>query len=111
MLFKPEHKQMILEGKKTATRRAWKRPMVKVGGIYKAKLQMLSKDYFAKIRVTKFYKQMLRDMKIEDFLKEGYYDQEDFVKIWCDINGYWDEKLEVDVIEFEVVSSKSGGTK
>ena len=41
MLFRPEHKQMILDGTKTATRRVWKKPMVKVGGIYKAKLKML----------------------------------------------------------------------
>ena len=49
MLFKKEHKEMILSGTKTQTRRIWKRPMVKVGGIYKAKLKMMSKDYFAKI--------------------------------------------------------------
>jgi len=42
MLFKPEHKEMILNGTKTATRRVWKKPMVKVGGIYKAKTKMLS---------------------------------------------------------------------
>ena len=103
MLFKKEHQQMILEGKKTATRRVWKKPMVKVGGIYKAKLKMLSKDYFAKIKVTKLYKQKLMDMREEDAKKEGYSNVMKFKDIWCDINKEWLPYLEVDVIEFEVV--------
>ena len=104
MLFKPEHKEMILNGTKTATRRSWKKPMVKVGGIYKAKLKMLSKDYFAKIKVTKFFKQRLGDMDQEDVLKEGYKWNYEFMDIWKKINGIYDPVLEVDVIEFEVVS-------
>lgn len=94
---------MILSGKKTATRRVWKRPMVKVGGIYKAKLKRLSKDYFAKIKVTKLFKQRLGDMWSEDWLKEGYKSRFDFVDVWVQINGNYSSFLEVYVIEFEVV--------
>ena len=94
---------MILNGTKTATRRVWKKPMVKVGGIYKCKLKMLSKDYFAKIKVTKLYKQKLRDITEGDAIKEGYDCIRDFEKIWIKINGNWKDTLEVDVIEFEVV--------
>ena len=104
MLFKPEHKEMILEGKKTATRRAWKRPMVKVGGIYKCKLKMLSKDFFALIKVTKLYKQRLGMMSEGDALKEGYHSLDAFQDIWVRINGNWDNDLRVDVIEFELIS-------
>jgi len=103
MLFKPEHKEMILEGNKTATRRVWKRPMVKVGGIYKAKLKMLSKDYFAKIKVTKLFKQGLYFMTNDDAKKEGYRNIDDFAKIWIKINGEWNPNLIVYVIEFEVL--------
>ena len=103
MLFKPEHKDMILNGTKTATRRVWKKPMVKVGGIYKAKLQMLSKDYFAKIKVTKLYKQTIVDMSFDDLKKEGYDTIDEFKKIWIEINGFWNTDAIVDVIEFEVV--------
>ncbi len=103
MLFKPEHKEMILNGTKTATRRIWKRPMVKVNGIYKCKLQMLSKDYFAKIKVTKLFKQTMVDMTYDDVKKEGYDSVEDFKNIWIKINGFWDTDAEVDVIEFEVI--------
>ena len=86
MLFKPEHKKLILEGKKTATRRVWEKPMVKVGGIYKAKLKMLSKDYFAKIKVTKLFKQKLWEMTSEDARKEGYNNIVDFERIWIEIH-------------------------
>lgn len=106
MLFKKIHKEMILNGTKTATRRVWKRPMVKVGGIYKCKTKMLSKDYFAKIKVTKLYKQKLIDMKDEDTNKEGYKNLMDFQDIWIKINSEWNPFLKVDVIEFEVVGGK-----
>ncbi len=103
MLFKPEHKELILTRHKTATRRVWKKPRVKVGGIYKCKLKMLSKDYFAKIKVEALYKQALGEMDYVDALKEGYDSLDDFKKIWVEINGSWDDKLIVDVIEFELV--------
>ena len=103
MLFKEIHVPMILKGTKTATRRVWKKPMVKEGGIYKAKLKMLSKDYFAKIKVTKVYKQRLGSMILEDYKKEGYNSRGKFIDIWKKINGSWREDLVVDVIEFEKI--------
>ncbi len=111
MLFKPEHKEMILKGTKTATRRVWKRPMVKVGGIYKAKTKLLSKEFFAKIMVFKLYKQRLYDMTEEDAKKEGYKNLKEFEKVWIKINGDWNNRItgkwngneEVYVIEFKTI--------
>lgn len=103
MLFKPEHKDMILRRSKTATRRVWKKPRVKEGGIYKAKLQMLSKDYFAKIKVSAVYKQALGEMDYVDALQEGYESLEEFKEIWIKINGNWNPELIVDVVEFDLV--------
>lgn len=111
MLFKKEHKEMILNGTKTATRRVWKKPRVKVGGIYKAKLKMLSKSFFAKIIVTKLEKQFLADMKLEDAKKEGYNSIEEFKDIWEKINGLWDDLDVVTVVEFKLVESGKGGKK
>jgi len=105
MLFKEIHQQMILNGTKTATRRVWKRPMVKVGGIYKCKLKRLSKDFFAEFKVTKLYKQKLGKMNDEDAKKEGYKDLKEYKEVWKRINKKigWDKDLIVYVIEFEVV--------
>jgi len=104
MLFKPEHKDMILKGKKTATRRVWKKRMVKEGGVYKCKLKMLSKDYFAKIVVMEVYEEQLKDMDDEDAKSEGYKNMEAFKEIWIKINGSWNPKQEVTVIRFLRVS-------
>lgn len=103
MLFKPEHEEMILEGRKTVTRRMWKKPMVKVGGIYKCKKIMLSKDYFAKIKVTQLLKQKLKYMDEGDALKEGYHSLDAFQDIWVKINGNWNQEAEPYVIEFVLV--------
>jgi len=106
MLFKPEHKEMILKGTKTATRRIWKRPRVKVGGVYKAKLKMISKEYFARIKVIEYYKQELGEMTEKDAVKEGYKSIMDFHDIWIKINGAWHDNQVVDVIEFELIKNE-----
>ena len=103
MLFKREHIPMILNGTKTATRRIWKKPRVKEGRIYKCKNKMLSKEYFALIKVNKIYKQFLGEMGDKDAIKEGYADLEAFKEIWIKINGFWHDNCLVDVIEFEIV--------
>jgi len=103
MLFKPEHIKMILDGFKTATRRVWKKPMVRVGGIYKVKIKMLSKEYACKIRVLKLYKQQLAYVTKEDAKKEGYDTLMGFRDTWIKINGEYDLNQVVDVIEFEKV--------
>lgn len=103
MLFKPEHVPMILSGKKTATRRNWIRPLAKVGNIYKCKTKMFDKKYFAKIKVTRIFRQSLGDMQNSDYIKEGYDNKKQFVAIWNKINGDWDPYLIVTVIEFDVV--------
>jgi len=103
MLFKPEHKILILNGTKIATRRVWKKPMVKIGGIYKCKEKMLSKEYFAKIKVIRLYKQKLEDMTDEDARKEGYKNMHHFVGVWIKINKDWNDKQIVYVIEFKLL--------
>lgn len=101
---------MILKGTKTATRRNWKKRMVRKGGVYKCKLQMLSKDYFAKIIVTKVYQQDLIDMSFEDIKKEGYETAEEFDEVFRKINkikGHLDTDIRVWVIEFKVVEDNT----
>jgi hypothetical protein len=103
MLFKPEHVEMIKTGKKTATRRNWKRQMVKVGGIYFIKTKMLSKKNYGKIKVLDVYREDLCDMDDNDAKKEGYNTLGEFVDVWRKINGTWDSNQKVYVIDFEVI--------
>lgn len=106
MLFKPEHVEMIKNETKTATRRNWKKPMVKVGGIYKVKTRMITKDYHCLIRVKKIYKEMLCCMTDQDAVKEGYSNLVKFARIWEKINKKLDPNQIVTVVEFELFDNK-----
>jgi hypothetical protein len=103
ILFKPEHMQPIQKGIKTQTRRVWDSPRAKVGSIHKAKLQMLSKDYFAKLHILKIHQEKLGDITPEDAKKEGGYTVPQFKRKWEMINKSWDPELLVYVVEFECI--------
>lgn len=111
MLFQPEHIPMILDGTKTATRRNWKKVMVKVGGVYKVKTKMMSKEYACLIRVVNLYKQALGDMTIDDCQNEGYNTLDEFRDIWIKINGVFIPELVVTVVDFRLDDGKSALTK
>jgi hypothetical protein len=71
LLFKPEHVPLILEKTKTETRRIWKKRRCKVGSIHKAKTQMLSKEYFAKLKILDCHKEEFRCITEEGAKAEG----------------------------------------
>ena len=102
MLFKPEHVDMILAGKKTQTRRAWKRPMAKIGGVYRVKTKMLSKEYHCLIEVVAIRKEKLKLITEADAKLEGYGTVWQYITVWELINGSWDGNQEVYVIDFRV---------
>ena len=105
MLFKPEHISMIKTGSKTATRRLWKKPHVKPGGVYHAQVTMFQpkKESSTFIRVTAVYQQKLGDMTKKDAYKEGGYTLEEFKRVFEDITKtVWDDNLVVWVVEFKM---------
>lgn len=103
LLFKEYHIVPILTGKKTVTRRIWKRKRVKLDAIHLAKTKMLSKQYFAKLKIAGWYVQRLGDMKEAEANTEGYETVEDFKKAWEDIHGEWDADIDVYVVYFDNV--------
>jgi hypothetical protein len=77
MLFRPEFVEAILAGRKTVTRRQWKKPRVKVGNVYQARTMMLGKA-FARLRVVSLQSEswpmgqrgvrgLLREARLEGF--------------------------------------------
>jgi len=98
LIFKKKHIEMILEGRKTATRRR-SQHLYRIGGI-----QGIRSGWYEKprhhIRITRRYRQRLGDMTQQDAQKEGYPTLEEFKKVWEEINGKWDPDEIVWVYEF-----------
>ena len=106
LLFKPEHVQMILDGKKTQTRRVWKTQRIKVGSIQLAKTRMLSKEFFAKLRIKRIWKESINNISDEDVWKEGYSNNRfGYLTLFYKINKHKDIAINpiVYCVEFEVV--------
>lgn len=107
ILFQPEHVQPILDDIKIKTRRLgscrWK-----VNSIHKAKTVMISRDYFALLRILTIYQEPLGSMTEKDALEEGGYTLEGYKKEWEKINGLnsWNPDLVVWVVQFERVFNK-----
>lgn len=106
----PNHKSLILEGRKTATRRV-KEPRFREGSVQPAVTRLYEKP-FAWLHIERIYQQHLGDMTEADAWKEGEYTSEQFKRIWTapkpDGLGYeWDPDFNVWVIEFRL----HGGVK
>lgn len=106
ILFQTEHVQPTLDGIKIKTRRLgscrWK-----VNSIHKAKTAMVSRDYFALLRILTIHREPLGAMTEKDAQEEGGYTLEGYKKEWEKINGLnsWDPGLVVWVVQFERVFS------
>ena len=104
ILFKPEHVDMILSGRKTQTRRIWKKPRAKVGAVHLAKTKMLSREYFAKLRILDVYREFPSDISDDDARAEGYDDASAYLTAFRRINhlSAVPDKT-VFVVKFEVI--------
>lgn len=75
ILFKPEHVEPILSGRKTQTRRFWKTCRVKIGSVHQARTNMPWQDpsgLFAYIHMLDAEQQELAEMSQADVYAEGY---------------------------------------
>lgn len=70
ILFKPEHVQPILEGRKTQTRRLGKKRW-NIGAVHQARTQLFGEP-FALLRILAVDPQRLRDLDDQDARSEGY---------------------------------------
>jgi hypothetical protein len=105
MLFKHYHVDPILVGTKTQSRRLWKRPRVKVGGVYPIQTRLFARNSEAKgwIRVTELRKERLSTISMEDAKEEGGYSPMEFFEVWDGINkGKRGQDPIVTVVVFEL---------
>ena len=102
MLFKKKHVKLILEGRKTATRRLTS--LYRRGVIYSVQDRLYGRAR-CYILIVKKYRQRLGDMSDEDIRKEGCSSMEEFIRDWEESYGpgSYDPDLEVWVYEFKRV--------
>lgn len=102
VLFKRPLLFLILEGRKTQTRRIHRREW-KAGRTY-----VLRTSWYGKpegyIIITRKFRQRLGDISLEDVKREGFDSFQEFRRAWTEIHGSWDPEETVIVYEFRLVS-------
>ena len=108
MIFTKENIELIRQGKKTETRRIWKKPHVKVGKTYQCRTSRYAKtpEDSPYIKITAMRKERLGEITPEAAKREGMdsgLKVFQFRELWVKLHGLWDPDQEVYVIDFEVV--------
>ena len=87
LLFKEAHKVLILDGRKTQTRRMWKRRRTLPGSLHYAQTRMLdSSSRFAVLRIGRGCQERLWDISAADADAEGYPTQTAYLEAFARIN-------------------------
>ncbi|MFQ5920460.1 MAG: ASCH domain-containing protein [Nitrososphaerales archaeon] len=103
MLFKSYLVEPILSGKKTETRRLWKRCRLSVGSRYKVRTGCSNESVFGTITVTYIRREKLGSIDTAGVRREGCRKLDEFKRIWTDSYGSWQPDAEVYVIGFRLV--------
>jgi hypothetical protein len=105
MIFTKENIELIRQGKKTETRRIWKKPHVKVGKTYQCRTSRYAKtpEDSPYIKITAMRKEKLGEITSESMQREGTNDLPEFKELWGRLHGSWNPDQEVYVVDFEVV--------
>ena len=108
MIFTKENIELIRQGKKTETRRIWKKPHVKVGKTYQCRTSRYAKtpEDSLYIKITAMRKERLGEITPEAAKREGMdsgLKVFQFRELWVKLHGLWDPDQEVYIIDFEVV--------
>lgn len=102
ILFKPEHVAPILEGRKTQTRRMWKRCRVKVGGVHQCLTRLFGAP-FAIVRILAVRQEGLEAISDEDVRREGYETRGAYLLTFARINRLAEADPLVWVVDFALV--------
>lgn len=105
ILFKPEHVDPILMGRKTQTRRLGKKRW-NIGSVHQARTRMMDRtSCFARLEIGGYYLQELHALQPFEAWAEGYESIEEYREVWDRINGEgsWGKNPDVHVVVFRVV--------
>jgi hypothetical protein len=103
LLFKDKEKDLIIHGLKKQTILPARRTRMKVGEIYRAKINIMSKKYFAELEITDILEKELESLTYEDLKYEGINSFKEFRIDWLNRYGAWHEGNKIRLIRFNVV--------
>lgn len=109
-MFKEKHIDLVLEGRKTQTRRIHKSEW-KLGKTYSVRACRFEKG-IAKILIIRKFRERLGDISLQDIRKEGFSNIWEFKAVWEEIYGQeaWNPELVVTVYEFVLQHSEDPGS-
>ncbi|MFW6195390.1 MAG: ASCH domain-containing protein [Chloroflexota bacterium] len=93
--------QPILEGRKTQTRRLWKRRRVREGSVHQARTALFGAP-FARLRALRVWQERLGEISEQDAYAEGYESRDAFLSAFERINGQAPLDEPVWCVEFRV---------
>lgn len=105
VLFKKRLLELVLQGRKTQTRRLHKHRL-RPGRVYQARDRYTGPPQ-AFIKVKRRFEQRLGDMTEEEARAEGVQDLADFQELWKSINGDYDPNQVVTTYEFELAEHRT----
>ncbi len=106
LLFKPEHIQPILNGRKTETRRLWKRRRARPLALHWCTTKLYDKDArFCRVRIVSCRREALGCITEEGAMREGYGCRAVFLDAFERINGTTPLDTIVYVVRFYKVAS------
>jgi len=89
ILFRPEHVDLIVSGRKTQTRRLGRRRW-NVGASHQASTRLFDPSAtFARLRILRVRRECAQCISDEDAVAEGYEDPDSFLEAFCRINPGW----------------------
>lgn len=110
MLFKPEHVELILAGRKTQTRRLGKRRW-NVGAVHQCATRLFDPDaVFARVRILALRRERLSVVSPLEAWREGYDSVPAYLAAFYRINGEDPPDPLVWVVEFELVEATEVAT-
>ncbi|MEM3566915.1 MAG: ASCH domain-containing protein [Candidatus Bathyarchaeia archaeon] len=102
LIFKRPLLFLILEGRKTQTRRL--KPLWKEGCIYPI-MDDYSEGPKGYVRIIRCWQQRLGDITPEEAKAEGFNSLEEFKATWIRLYGFWQPEIFVYAIEFQLIKT------
>lgn len=106
LIFKAEEVDPIKHGQIKQIIRPKRESNIRPGAIYKAKLNIMSDQYFSELLVRDIFTKKLKELSEHDILLTGAKSRNEFKDRWLNKYGFWKPELIVKMIRIEPIIEK-----